>query len=133
MGSKQPHNIESGACPARETPERAPSHEVNITPPCRGRAAPVVVDGAAMAAEPVVYALARTVIDRRLTALAAAGLPNFRMLISGPFPAVSASAGHAARIHWADGIPLLGEALRRALPRDQEVRGITLRPAQRRE
>ena len=38
MGSKQSHDLESGACPARETPERAPSHEVDITPLYRGRA-----------------------------------------------------------------------------------------------
>jgi hypothetical protein len=40
----------------------------------------LVAAGAAIAAEPVVYAPARTVMDRRLAAPAAA-LPNFLMLV----------------------------------------------------
>ena len=52
-----------------------------------------VVGYAVMAAEPVEYALARRVVDRRLAALApatatgtAAALPNFLMPISVPSP-----------------------------------------------
>jgi hypothetical protein len=43
----------------------------------------LVAAGAAIAAEPVVYALAKTVTDRRLAAPAAvaAALPNFLMLV----------------------------------------------------
>jgi hypothetical protein len=93
----------------------------------------LVAAGAAGAAEPVVYALAGTVITCEACGAGgdgggSAALPHAGI---GPFPVVSAQVGHTARFRWIrSGIPpdsagltkfqCPGETLRWTLPWDQE-------------
>jgi hypothetical protein len=70
----------------------------------------LVAAGAAGAAEPVVYALAGTVITCEACGAGgdgggSAALPHAGI---GPFPVVSAQVGHTARFRWADEIPMPG-------------------------